>query len=238
MQTMNFSYACMHTLNVNPPVLEIKNFLSIASCERLVRFALNGRGMQIDGTRPQMAGSTSTIRTSTSWLMNEPDVVELLSKIQDLTGIIYSPTSPFLHPPPICLNPFPASHTLVNLTGCPSNRLEFVQVIRYRPGQQYSWHLDYLPTPEACGAQGNRLATLLVYLNTPSSGGQTCFRDLNIQVEPTQGKALLFFPTFLEGGLPDFRTVHCSALSEDTKYVAQVFIRHGTFADNRGPFGT
>jgi hypothetical protein len=41
---------------------------------------------------------------------------------------------------------------------------------------------------------GQRLATLIVYLNTVSQGGATAFKDLNMKVSPEKGKALLFFP--------------------------------------------
>jgi hypothetical protein len=44
----------------------------------------------------------------------------------------------------------------------------------------------------ACAVEGARVYTLLLYLNTPDEGGETCFDDLNITVNPTIGKAVLW----------------------------------------------
>ena len=68
---------------------------------------------------------------------------------------------------------------------------------------------------------GNRLATFLVYLNDCEMGGATCFKDINIQVKPQKGKALLFFPCYKDGK-PDDRTTHAGQVAMDTKWIAQV----------------
>jgi len=121
------------------------------------------------------------------------------------------------------------------LTGINKDNFEAVQLIRYREGESFSDHLDYLPTVGSRLSQGNRLATLLVYLNTAKAGtegGDTCFRDLGLTVTPHIGTCLLFFPTFASGGECDFRTIHSSRPVGEgggVKYVAQIFMRQGAF---------
>ena len=82
---------------------------------------------------------------------------------------------------------------------------------------------------------GQRVCTLLVYLNDVPQGGRTSFRDLRaggtdaagkplrLAVAPKKGRALLFFPSDLASGVPDERTLHAgepTAAGED-KWIAQ-----------------
>jgi prolyl 4-hydroxylase len=99
--------------------------------------------------------------------------------------------------------------------GLPLEQLEEPQIVRYKTGQEFSWHYDQVPTPQLRNG-GQRVATLLVYLNNLSSsngGGSTVFRDLRdsqgcrLSVSPKQGSALLFFPADAQGR-PDDRTLH------------------------------
>jgi hypothetical protein len=142
----------------------------------------------------QTFGSSLVKRTSTTWNMDNIYMQELHEVVRQLTGVT-------------------------------SERYESTQIVRYTPGQQYTFHLDALPhNIAASSSQGNRLATLLVYLNTPECGGNTCFRDLNLEIIPVIGKALLFFPCF-SNGEPDVRTIHAGSVAEDVKYIAQIWIR-------------
>jgi prolyl 4-hydroxylase len=102
----------------------------------------------------------------------------------------------------------------------PIECFEEPQIVRYEFGQQFSWHYDAIPK-SLQNSSGNRIATLLVYLNDVKSGGATCFKDLNIQVRPVKGKALLFFPSFKDGK-PDDRTMHAGQVAMDTKWIAQM----------------
>ena len=110
------------------------------------------------------------------------------------------------------------------ITGISRANFEEPQVVRYEMGQQFSWHYDTIPKSMQ-KASGNRRATLLIYLNSlsTSAGGATCFKDLNVQVKPDLGKALLFFPTYQDGE-NDERTLHCGQVAFDTKYIAQIWI--------------
>ena len=97
-----------------------------------------------------------------------------------------------------------------------------------------SWHYDEIPTNQLQNG-GQRLATLLVYLNDleEGCGGGTVFRDLKaatgrkgtqqLTVRPQAGSALLFFPSYKDG-TPDIRTLHKGEVALDTKMIAQLWI--------------
>ena len=107
-----------------------------------------------------------------------------------------------------------------DLTQIPIHNFEEPQIVRYEFGQQFTWHYDYIPKPSQ-DTSGNRLCTILVYLNDVNSGGATCFKDLGIQVKPKTGKALLFFPCYKDGKI-DERTLHAGQVTMDTKWIAQM----------------
>lgn len=99
-------------------------------------------------------------------------------------------------------------------TGIPVDHGEGLQVLRYEVGQEYKPHHDYFdPTrpnyDKTDGGAGQRIATFLMYLNTPERGGGTTFPESNIIVEARKGNGLLFkYPTTdkesksLHGGMP------------------------------------
>ena len=82
-----------------------------------------------------------------------------------------------------------------------------------------------------------RIATLIVYLNDVSMGGATVFKSLNnLQVTPTKGKALIFFPSFADG-TPDDRTEHAGQVAFDEKWIAQIWMHESNYQPNV-PAGT
>ncbi|KAG8466346.1 hypothetical protein KFE25_002102 [Diacronema lutheri] len=76
------------------------------------------------------------------------------------------------------------------LTGVPVENAEYMQVLRYEPGQFYKVHHDQ-NSPRA-SAWGPRLYTFFMYLSDVEAGGGTHFPRLNITVEPAKGRALLW----------------------------------------------
>lgn len=91
---------------------------------------------------------------------------------------------------------------------------EALQILRYEQGQQYRPHYDYVDPIEAGAAKflargGQRVASLVMYLNTPSEGGATNFPDIGLEVAPIKGNAVFFsydrpHPSTksLHGGMP------------------------------------
>lgn len=114
-------------------------------------------------------------------------------------------------------------NNLSKLLGKSIYTFEEPQVVRYELGQQFTWHYDAMPGT-MIGLAGQRVATLIVYLNTVGNGGATVFKDLGIQVKPVKGKALIFFPCDNEGNADD-RTMHAGQVAMDTKWIAQTWVR-------------
>jgi prolyl 4-hydroxylase len=90
---------------------------------------------------------------------------------------------------------------LVNLrtaaaAGMPPENAEGLGVLHYLPGESYSAHADFIPDTPANAAQlaerGQRVRTLLVYLNDGFAGGETVFPLLDLRFRPPAGTALLF----------------------------------------------
>jgi len=79
----------------------------------------------------------------------------------------------------------------------PYEKGEALQVLRYRVGQEYKPHFDYVdPTQPGAGPflarGGQRVGTFLMYLNTPQDGGGTNFPDAGIEIAAHKGSALFF----------------------------------------------
>jgi len=77
------------------------------------------------------------------------------------------------------------------LLGVPRRRYEHMQVLHYKPGQQYKLHNDFMPE-SVIQPSGPRVMTLLMYLNDVHEGGATVFPELNISFAPHKGSALLW----------------------------------------------
>ena len=134
------------------------------------------------------------------------------------------------------------------LLGAPVSRFEEPQIVRYQPGQQFSWHFDAVQPQFLEPGRDQRLATLLVYCNSVPAGGRTVFRDLlignvdgdgtptRLEIEPVKGRALVFFPSANDGE-PDFRLVHAGEPAEQDKWLAQFWLHHGRY-DAQAPAGT
>lgn len=119
---------------------------------------------------------------------------------------------------------WPAIHAinrrLAAASGTQVEQGEVLQILRYRPGQQYRAHLDAVP-----GLANQRSLTLLVYLNDEYDGGETRFRRLDITYRGRKGDGLLF-ANCLADGRPNPLTEHAGMpVRSGTKRVASRWIR-------------
>jgi len=184
--------------HVSPPVLIIDNFFTPEECA---------------ATESIATGNTGTSK-----------VVEVQSKTFERAISKRTSTSWFAY--------YHAVPTLLAKThfrlGIPTEYMEEPQIVRYRTGEEFSWHYDEVPPPQLDNG-GQRVMTLLVYLNTVDQGGGTCFRDLKdvngqpLIVKPSQGSALVFFPARRDG-TPDDRTLHKGEIALDEKRIIQMWI--------------
>lgn len=112
----------------------------------------------------------------------------------------------------------------------PAANLERLQVVRYAPGQFYKAHYDWIePSSAEVKMNGQRLATLFVYLNTlPASepGGGTHFPKLNLTVRPVKGTAAVWSNVLPNTGKVDDRTLHAGQeVKTAVKYGLNIWFR-------------
>ena len=109
---------------------------------------------------------------------------------------------------------------------------EGLQVLRYRTHAEYQPHYDYFDplqpgTPAVLQRGGQRVASLVMYLNTPPRGGATVFPEAHFNVLPMKGHAVFFS---YDRPHPMTRTLHGGApVLEGEKWVATKWLRERRF---------
>lgn len=118
------------------------------------------------------------------------------------------------------------------LVAWPVERGEGLQVLRYLAGAEYKPHFDYFDprhagTPAILARGGQRVATVVMYLNTPAQGGATVFPDAGLTVAAKKGRAVFFS---YDRADPSTRTLHGGApVLRGEKWVATKWLRQGRF---------
>lgn len=189
----------LRLLHRSPPVLAVENFFTKEECDDVKRVALSEEERgPVKVQSATFSALAQSKRTSTSWFCYYSQVPALIAKAHHILGI---PTL---------------------------EQMEEPQIVRYKTGEEFSWHYDEVPRNQLNNG-GQRLATLLVYLNDVSedAGGGTIFRDLKdgeenmLAMKPKEGSALLFFPAFRDGR-PDDRTLHKGEVAGEEKWIVQM----------------
>lgn|SRR6187551_314913 len=121
---------------------------------------------------------------------------------------------------------------IANQLGAPLFCLEIAQVLHYDVGQEFVLHCDFLDPQqlrEEIARNGQRVATVLIYLNESFEGGETSFPRLGINHRGKTGDALVFGNVDAAGG-PDPRTQHAGCPpTQGEKWVFSQWVR------DRGP---
>ena len=173
------------TLSSGPHVLTMPGFLPASACDWLIRRAAERMGPAEVYDPVTGQGRRDGVRT------NSTSVFDLMS--MDLVMVLLR-------------------ERVIRATGLPAHGLEPLQLLRYGPGETFDWHVDYL-TPDSPGLaedlarKGQRIATLLVYLNDDYEGGETAFESKGLKHRGAPGDALMWANT-LPDGRPDPRTRH------------------------------
>jgi len=85
---------------------------------------------------------------------------------------------------------------------------EMINVLMYRPGEEYRPHYDFFPIEAArSDSSGQRIRTLLVYLNEDYAGGETHFSTAGHKIKGRVGDGLLFHNCDANGA-PDKSSLH------------------------------
>ena len=120
------------------------------------------------------------------------------------------------------------------LMNLPLENGEGLQLLYYPTGAGSEPHHDYLaPTNaanrESIARSGQRVSTLVTYLNDAPEGGQTVFPQLGLAVSPIRGNACYF--EYCDGnGRVDARSLHASApVTRGDKWVMTKWMRERRF---------
>jgi prolyl 4-hydroxylase len=119
---------------------------------------------------------------------------------------------------------------LCAIAGLPPVQTDGAQVLHYAVGERFVDHVDYFePSVEAHARHiaqgGQRVATLLVYLNEELEGGETCFPRLGISHRGGKGDVLTFVNVDAQGR-GDPRTLHAGlAPTAGEKWVLSQWVR-------------
>lgn len=188
----------------SPHVVVLGGFLSDAECDALV-----------DAARPRLVRSR-TVQTLTGG--------EEINAERTSSGMFFSRGETAL------IQRIEAR--IARLLRWPVEHGEGLQVLHYLPGAEYKPHYDYFDpaepgTPSLLQRGGQRLATLLLYLNEPERGGGTTFPDAGLEVAPHRGHAVFFS---YDQPSAATRTLHGGApVIAGEKWVATKWLREREF---------
>jgi prolyl 4-hydroxylase len=125
---------------------------------------------------------------------------------------------------------------VLELTGKTGEYCESLQVVRYKPGTFYNAHHDSCcDDSETClnfsKEVGQRIATLLIYLNSEFTNGETHFPNYNdLKFKPNTGSAIFFRPMGKNVNKCHPKALHAGLqISTGTKYVCNVWVRENKF---------
>ncbi len=188
----------------HPRVGVLGNLLSAEECEAL-----------IEAARPQLSRSL-TVETKTGGEELNPD--------RTSNGMFFTRGQT----PEVAR----IEARIARLVGWPVENGEGFQILNYRPGAEYKPHYDYFDPAEPGTSTilrrgGQRVATLVMYLNEPTRGGGTVFPDVGFEVAPVRGNAVFFS---YDRPHPATRTLHGGApVIEGEKWVATKWLREREF---------
>lgn len=121
------------------------------------------------------------------------------------------------------------------VTGIPVSRGEGLQILHYGVSHEYEPHYDYFdPTNQKEHAMmarsGNRVGTMIMYLNDVEQGGATYFPKLDLAIHPKRGQAIWF--SYLHDGLLDERSQHAGMpVLAGEKWIATKWFRERCFSN-------
>lgn len=122
---------------------------------------------------------------------------------------------------------------LAEMIKLPVENGEGLQILNYGLGGEYKPHFDYFPPNQPGSAVhvqkgGQRVVTVILYLNDVEEGGETVFPDIGLKIAPFKGGAVYFSyfqnsqldPLTLHGGLP---------VIQGEKWIATRWVRESAY---------
>ena len=191
----------------NPNVALIENLLSEQECDKLIQMA-QGK-------------------------LRRSEVVDPTSGRLEISGVRRSEGAHFAYAENAIVARIEAR--VAALTGIPIAHGEPLQLLHYPVGGEYEPHHDYFDPSydgmsEVLKQGGQRVATLIMYLREPESGGDTWFPELELSMRPRRGSAV-YFEYFNSAGALDPRCLHAGMpVLRGHKWIATKWLRQSTYA--------
>lgn len=189
---------------LNPRIVVFANLLSDEECDAIIADA-----------RPRMARSLTVATQSGGEEINDDRTSNGMFFQRGETEVVQR-----------------LEQRIARLVRWPLENGEGLQVLHYGPGAEYKPHHDYF-APHEPGTStivkrgGQRVATLVIYLNEPECGGGTVFPEVPLQVVPRRGNAVFFS---YERPDPSTRTLHGGApVRVGEKWIATKWLREREF---------
>ena len=188
----------------NPRVVVFGNLLSDEECDQLIELARPRMARSLTVTTATGGEEVNDSRTSNGMFFQRGEN-ELVERIEQ---------------------------RIARLVNWPIENGEGLQVLQYRPGAEYRPHYDYFDpaepgTPTILKRGGQRVGTLVMYLNEPEKGGGTTFPDVHLEVAPKRGHAVFFS---YERPHPSTRSLHGGApVIAGEKWIATKWLRERRF---------
>lgn len=188
----------------HPRIVLFSNLLSDEECEQLIA-----------GARPAMERSRTVATHGASEEINPDRTSQGMFYTRGQTPVVQRLES-----------------RIAKLLRWPVENGEGLQVLNYQPGAQYKPHHDYFNPKEPSSAAilqrgGQRVGTLVIYLNDMPAGGCTYFPETKLRIHPRKGQAVFFsyarpdvLTLTLHGGDP---------VLEGEKWIATKWLREREF---------
>ncbi|EFJ51369.1 hypothetical protein VOLCADRAFT_120451 [Volvox carteri f. nagariensis] len=224
----------IETISWSPRAFVYHNFLTSAECDHLVQIGTQrvSRSLVVDSQTGQ--SKLDDIRTSYGAAFGrgeDPVIAEIEERIAEWTHL-------------------------------PPEHGEPMQILRYVDGQKYDAHWDWFDDPvhhRSYLVDGNRYATVLLYLSEVEAGGETnlpladpidmsvqaienpspCAAKMGLSIRPRKGDALLFYDMDIEGQKGDRKALHASCPTlKGMKWTATKWIHSKPYMGRFDPLRT
>lgn len=190
----------------NPRTVLFGNFLSAAECDTLIAASTSklNTSLIVDKETGVLREDTTRISEGTYFSRGE---TSLVSEIEKRVAFVL---------------------------GFELSRQEPLQILHYGVGGRYDAHYDYFDVADSGSAVavkngGQRVATLVMYLNDVELGGATIFPRLALEVKPRKGHAV-YFESMDDEGAMNPNTLHMGApVGQGEKWIATKWIRETAY---------
>ncbi len=214
--------------SVAPRVLVMDDFLSLEECQQVValakeqgltRSSLHAGGEGGGRVTPKSQRDNSTRSSTNAWL--ERDGSDIIDAVYRRAAQAMRIDESLLRHRSDLRYDIASHHSIA----------ESLQVIRYKKGQKYTPHHDFVYPDMQNRYQPTRFATFLLYLNEVEEGGETTFpraitkdRHDGVVITPKPGKAVLFYNILPDGNVDDLSQHGAQTVKAGEKWAANLWI--------------